>query len=62
MKQKTGPKFFQKLKRKDQFEIRSVEISPEKAVAGLAESGFMNLVSRLPDGNPPTLLPSPRIT
>ena len=40
MKQKTGPKFFQKLKRKDQFEIRSVEISPEKAVAGLAESVY----------------------
>jgi hypothetical protein len=40
MKQKTGPKFFRKLKRKDQFEIRSVEISPEKAVAGLAESVY----------------------
>ena len=40
MKQKTGPKFFQKLKRKDQFEIRSVEFSPEKAVAGLAESVY----------------------
>ncbi len=40
MKSKSGSKFFQKLKRKDQFEISSVDISPEKAVAGLAESVY----------------------
>jgi hypothetical protein len=48
MKSKSGSKFFQKLKRKDQFEISSVDISPEKAVAGLAEAvyGFGVATSR----------------